>query len=124
MIFTLVLVIWSCEKENLSLTGFTTRFEKNSTGTTILEVKSNVRIINLTGRINLTEGMLEIRLLNPDDEAIFSILIHPGHTGTVRESFNAEPGPWKLMYKSMDGLGSMNLHVHMMDDNLQKTICK
>lgn len=115
LIVTLALVMWSCEKDIVVHTGFCSPIQKNSEGITILEVKSNIKYLNLTGKITLAEGEVEIKLLNPDNVAVYTLRLHSNENVSVYETFFTEPGFWKLKYKSIQGVGSIDLHLNFVD---------
>ncbi len=91
LIGTLALLMWACEKEIKIHTGFFSPIYKDSEEITILEITSNMNSLNLTGKINLSEGVIEIKLLNPDNKALHAFRIHSNDLGSIYEPFALNP---------------------------------
>lgn len=106
------LFVSSCQKEPFIRFGFDTEFEKNSQGLVIMNVDKNSKSITLTGEIIVVEGEILVELIDPTGEnAFIGHLVSPLNQ-QVNESFDAIPGNWKLKYKSIEGEGSINLHLN------------
>ena len=108
----------SCFKEPIIRFGFDTGFDKKSQGLTIMNVGNSAATITLQGNLVVTEGEVLVDLLNPKGETVFqSHLISPKSV-QVNESFTAAKGNWKLKYKSMEGVGSLTLHLNIVNQKL------
>ena len=108
----------SCFKEPIIRFGFDTGFGKKSQGLTIMNVGNSAATITLKGNLIVTEGQVLAELINPKGETVFqSHLISPKSV-YVNESFPAVKGNWKLKYKSMEGVGSLTLHLNVVDQKL------
>lgn len=102
----------SCTKEYPSRFGFNCPIEKNSSGITIMAVSSCIDFIHLEGYISMQEGEVELTLTDPDGVLVFTKQVQSGETLQIKEIFEATPGFWKLKYKSMQGFGSMDIHMN------------
>ena len=110
-ILTVLLLASSCQKEPLIRFGFDTDFEKNSEGLTIMTVNNSPETITLTGEVFVTEGEVLIELIAPSGEIVFSSLVTSPKIQHVNESYQTISGNWKLKYKSLEGDGSIILHL-------------
>lgn len=108
----LLVLLCSCEKEFPYVTGFDSTFEKNSTGLVIVSVADPSQNIVLDGSITLDEGTLEITLLDPDERVKYKSTFLPSSPQPVYIIVDAEPGFWALKYKSLEGTGSIDLHLY------------
>jgi hypothetical protein len=115
MIFFVMLT--SCQKDPLISFGFDADFGKDSYGLTIMNVNSNAKTIILTGEVVGTVGEVLVELIEPTGDTVFSSTITAPAILDVNESYKAVPGNWKLKYKSIEGEGSIELHLNMIRDN-------
>lgn len=92
--------------------GFDCSIHRDSKGLVLAHVHRHTEYVYLCGYIDLNEGTVQIDLLNGNDESVYtSIITGPVHFA-INETFIAEDGYWKLKYKSIDGNGSMDLHMN------------
>lgn len=118
-----LLLASSCQKEPIIRFGFDCDFGKNSQGLTIMNVSSSAKFITLTGEVSVAEGEVLVELVNPNDEIVFSGHLVSSIVFEVNESFPAVSGNWRLKYKSIEGVGSIKLHLSLVNDcsnNLKK----
>ena len=101
----------SCFKEPEIRFGFDTVFGTKSQGISEMNVSSNVRTVSLKGEIVVTDGEVLVELISPLDESVFTRNLRSPGSIYINESYQAEKGKWKLKYKSLDGTGSMKLHL-------------
>jgi hypothetical protein len=106
-----LLLFHACQKEMLSSVGFDTVIEENGSGLTILYLDEDVRTVRLEGIVTLSKGELEVELLDPNGRAVYGETLQGSETLEVDASFDASKGYWKLRYKSLQGVGTMDLHV-------------
>lgn len=107
----LIFIAVSCQEEPILRFGFDTGFDKKSHGQTFIDVGNEKESIVFLGEIILSEGELKVELTDPFGETLFKChLKSPVHIN-VYKLFNAVPGSWKLEYKSMEGIGSIILHM-------------
>jgi hypothetical protein len=111
----LLLLASSCQKEPIIRFGFDCDFGKNSQGLTIMNVSSSAKSITLTGDVLVSEGDLLVELVNPSSEIVFTNQFATPKTLHVNESFPAISGNWKLKYKSLEGVGAINLHLNIVN---------
>lgn len=111
----ILLLAGSCQKEPIIRFGFDCDFEKNSQGITIMNVGSNAKSITLTGEVALDEGEVMIELENPTGEIVFSGHLVSPIAIEVNEIYQAVSGNWKLKYKSLEGIGTINLHLNIVN---------
>jgi len=107
-----LLLFISCAKEYPSRFGFYCPIEKNSSGLTIMAVSNSVDFIHLEGYVSVQEGEVELTLANPDGVLVFEKHLQSGENLQLQEIFVATPGIWKLKYKSLQGFGSMDIHMN------------
>jgi len=110
MVFFVLLI--SCEKEPDLSFGFDSPIDKNSKGLVIADISHYVQHINLDGFISVTEGEVEVYLLNPDGVTVYSKTLIAPIELNISETFEAKSGYWKLKYISSAGVGEINLHLH------------
>jgi hypothetical protein len=101
----------SCIKEPFIDFGFDSPINKNSNGLVIADISHHIKNICLNGVISLEEGEVEVNLVNPNGVAVYSKTIFAPTELIVCESFNANPGYWKLKYVSRAGVGQIDLHL-------------
>lgn len=107
----ILLLVSSCQKEPDIRFGFDADFGKDSHGLTMMNVVNSTQTINLKGTITVSEGEIYIELINPDDVTVFERQVLSPESLDVNESFQAIEGNWKLRYTSIDGMGSIALHL-------------
>ncbi len=106
-----MILMSGCEK-NLDINyGFDSHINKNSRGLVIANIDRHVEKLYLHGNIVVLEGEMEVFLVDPDNNVIFSEKLIAPDTFRIEESFNADPGFWKLKYKSYECLGHIDLHL-------------
>lgn len=111
VVFVLFIVFASCQKEPIIRFGFETEFGKDSKGLSMMNVVSSAKSITLTGEILLEEGAVLMQLINPEGEEVFTReRFMPGNL-RINEFFPATEGIWKLKYQSIEGKGSIRVHV-------------
>lgn len=107
----LLLLASSCQKEPMIRFGFDTDFDKNSRGLTIMTVNNSTEAITLRGDVFAAEGEVLIELVDPLGKTAFSSQVISPNILYVDESYQSISGNWKLKYKSLDGEGSIDLHL-------------
>lgn len=111
----LLLLASSCQKEPIIRFGFDCDFEKNSHGLTIMNVDSSAKSITLSGEVAVNEGEILVELENPTGEIVFNgHLVSPINI-EINESYQAVSGNWKLKYNSLEGEGSLTLHLNIIN---------
>jgi hypothetical protein len=113
--FVILILASSCQKEPIIRFGFDCDFEKNSQGLTIMNVSSSAKTITLTGEVVLAEGEVLVELVNPSGQIVFTNQLATPNSLYVNESYPAISGNWKLKYKSLEGKGSINLHLNIVN---------
>lgn len=112
LIYSVFLIIFaSCEKESYINFGFDSPVNKDSKGMLIVDFSQSYERIYLGGYIRLSEGEVEIILINPKGIAVFSKTLVAPDEMHADESIEASRGYWKLEYKSRDGKGFIDLHI-------------
>lgn len=111
ILLLILLLAWSCQKEPNIRFGFDADFGKDSHGLTMMNVKSSTQTVSLKGNITVAEGEIHVELFNPDDVIVFERWLQSTESMDVNESFQAIEGNWKLAYKSIEGVGSVTLHL-------------
>jgi hypothetical protein len=102
LIGTLFLLLAACEKKMEDQKRFFRLMEKNSTGITILQVKSNISFLDLAGEITMSDNKLEFRLLNNENRAFYALRFHSIDKFSVDGTFCANPGFRKIERSSFD----------------------
>ncbi len=73
LILTAFLVIFaSCENESYINFGFDSPINKDSRGQLVVDISQSYERIFLSGYIRLSEGAVEVILMNPNGVAVFS----------------------------------------------------
>lgn len=108
----IALLIGSCAKEPFIRFGFSTTFNENSRGLSIMKVASDLKVVNLTGGIKVYEGKVVLELYDPDGDQIFSKQFEGPATYEIHEVYNATSGYWKLRYSSIGGTGRLSVHLY------------
>lgn len=111
----IILLASSCQKEPFNRFGFDCDFEKNSQGLTIMNVSSSAKSINLKGEVAMEVGEVLVELENPTGEIVFNGHLVSPIALDVNEIYQAVSGNWKLKYKSLGGIGSINLHLNIIN---------
>ncbi|PKP48289.1 MAG: hypothetical protein CVT92_16240 [Bacteroidetes bacterium HGW-Bacteroidetes-1] len=111
----ILLLAISCQKEPIIRFGFNTDFGKNSQGICIMNVSSGSNSISLKGEIAVVVGEVLVELIDPSGETVFTGHFVSPKNLDVNESFEAISGNCKLKYKRMDGVGSMRLHLNIVN---------
>lgn len=107
----LILFLSSCRKEEVSRVGFSSEFGTSSKGLTLMEVKNNVEFLTLIGKIEIKKGSIEVKLLNPDEFAVYTTEIESPGIIHINRTFRSTTGFWKLSYQSIEGEGTIDLHL-------------
>lgn len=110
-VLCLLLTLSSCQKEWQERFGFTCQIEENSSGLTIMAVGNKADYINLNGYVSMQEGGVEITLTDPNGAVVLLKYVEPGEYIRFNETFKSVSGYWKLKYKSIKGIGTMDLHM-------------
>lgn len=108
----ILLLASSCQKEFEIRFGFDSEFSKDSYGLTIMNVNKNDELVTLEGEISITEGEIQVDLINPDGVKEFSAIIIGPNKIEVSEAYLSKTGNWKLKYRSNNGVGTINLHMN------------
>ena len=111
LIFVLFFILASCETNPQINLGFDSTVGKFSDGMIIAEIKGSNENLYLHGKILLFEGELSVKLLNANGIPVYSKVIKAPVDFRIYETFFAEPGYWKLTYKSNQGVGEIDLHL-------------
>jgi hypothetical protein len=104
--------VFACETEPEIRFGFDTEFNKHSQGVSMMNVSNKSHVITLTGDITVSEGQILIELINPAGDTLFICHLISPESLIVNESFQAVSGIWKLKYKSIEGTGTLVLHLN------------
>lgn len=110
--FILLFLVFACETEPEIRFGFDTEFNKHSQGVSMMNVSNKSHVITLTGDITVSEGQIFIELINPAGDTLFTCHLISPESLIVNESFQAVSGIWKLKYKSIEGTGTLVLHLN------------
>lgn len=108
---TLLLLLCSCEKDQSFNIGFDSTISKFSNGMILADIKGSCEKVYLHGIIRLFEGEVLVNLLDANGMTVYSKTVKAPVDFGIYESFFAEPGYWKLTYKSNQGVGEINLHL-------------
>jgi hypothetical protein len=76
-----------------------------------MNVSSNGSTVSLKGDVAITRGEVLMELISPGDEPVFTRTLGSPGSMYINESYQAAPGNWKLKFKSMEGTGSLKLHL-------------
>lgn len=110
--FILLFLVFACETEPEIRFGFDTEFNKHSQGLSIMNVSNKSHVITLTGNVTVSEGQILVELINPAGDTLFTRHFISPESLKVDESFRAVAGNWKLKYRSMEGTGTLVLHLN------------
>ncbi len=108
----ILFLMLSCQKESIIRFGFDTDFGRNSHGLSIMHVGKQVKRISLEGELFVSEGGVLLELINPNRETVFTIQPQSPENLYLDESFQAVSGNWKLKYRSIEGSGTITLHLN------------
>jgi hypothetical protein len=112
LILTLFIVIFaSCERESYINFGFDSPVNKDSKGIVVVDISHSYDRVFLSGHIRLSEGAVEVILVNPNGVTVFSKTLVAPDELHVNETFEATRGFWKMEYTSRNGKGYIDLHV-------------
>ena len=111
----LLLLASSCQKEPIIRVGFDCDFGKSSQGLTIMNVGSSTKSITLAGEVAVDEGEILVELENPTGEIVFTGHLVSPIALQVYESYPSVSGNWKLRYNSLEGEGSIDLHLNIVN---------
>lgn len=106
-----LLAAGACEKEALSRAGFSSPLTPGGSGQAALSVSHKAKDIQLKGTITLSEGQVELELLDPDQTRRYFQTIQAAANLQIQESYQAIPGEWTLGYRSEGGIGTIDLHI-------------
>lgn len=109
----LIFIVVSCHEEPIVRFGFDTEIDKNSHGETVMNVENTTESIVLFGDIVLSEGEITVELTDPAGVSVFKCHLKSPVFYNVNELFQTVPGYWKLKYKSVEGVGSIILHMNI-----------
>ncbi len=107
----LILTLSYCRKDDNPRVGFRSEFVVNSKGLTLMEVRNDAEFLTLMGKIELKKGRIEVKLLCPDEFAVYATSFETPGIIQINRTFRATAGYWKLSYQSMDGEGDIDLHL-------------
>jgi len=102
----------SREKDSEIRYGFDCQYFEDSKGLSIMAVNKDVKSIYLYGSVEIEEGEVYVELINPKGDTAYDFTLNNRDKLEVNKTFKAEPGYWKLKYKSYDGRGNINLHIN------------
>lgn len=105
-------LILSCKDEPFTNVGFDSALDPGSSGTSVIHVEDRARAIYLKGKVNITEGEVKIELLNPVGTVEYELVVSSPNIVGIDKSFQATEGDWSLKYSSIQGKGSISLHMH------------
>jgi len=106
-----IIFISGCEKNMYINFGFDSPINKNSRGLVIANIDKHVEKLYLHGNIVVSEGEMEVLLVDPDNNVVYTEKLTAPDTFRVDEYINANPGYWKLKYKSYECIGHIDLHL-------------
>jgi len=116
----LFLFVYACQNDSVIRFGFDTEFGKKSQGLTMMDVNNNQKTVSLQGDVFVTSGGVLVELINPKGEIVFTNQITFPNSLFVNEAFHSVSGTWKLKYKSMEGTGSITLHLNIVNQTLNQ----
>lgn len=113
IIFILITGLSSCYKsfEPITSVGFDCKFDKASSGLSILDVGKYEDLVHFKGEIIINEGEIKIELVNPKGVIQFSDIISYPDKIEINETYDAMKGYWKLRYESNSGNGLINIQI-------------
>lgn len=72
--------------------------------------------LSLEGDLELKRGAVKVFLIDPMGDTVYLLNMRkPGHK-YIHERFISIEGFWSLQYKSLDGVGEINLHLVSQDN--------
>ncbi len=112
LILALVVAVFaSCEKKPYMHFGFDSPVNEDSKGMVIVNISQSYDRVLLSGYIRLSEGAVEVILMNPNGVAVFSKTVVAPDELHVNETIETTRGFWKLEYSSRNGKGYIDLHI-------------
>lgn len=108
----MLLVGSSCHKEVETRFGFDSQFDRDSRSLTIMNVNKSADMVKLEGEINVNEGEVLVELIDPVGLSVFSTKISAPEKLTISRSYGSVAGNWKLKYQSLEGTGTIHLHMN------------
>ena len=114
----LFFLLYACHDDPVMRFDFDTEFGKKSQGLTMMD--SNQKAVTLKGDVFVTSGGVLVELINPKGEIVFTNQITFPNSLFVNEAFHSVSGTWKLKYKSMEGTGSITLHLNIVNQTLNQ----
>lgn len=109
----LATVAFACTFKAEFRAGFETSFDPGSTGQSTLVIDDETDQLFLNGDIQVNEGALIISLTDPDQLAVIQdTIVAPADT-TFSQNLAVSPGTWVLSYQSLNGSGTINLHLEL-----------
>lgn len=111
ILLTMLLLCSACVKEPITRYGFDTSFDEKSQGLTIMLAGKSTSVVELSGDVAVNKGEIVIELTDPTGKTVFfRQVVSPGIL-KINESFDAITGNWRLQYRSIQGEGSLILHL-------------
>lgn len=104
-------MINACEPLLINSIGFNTAINSHSTGITMMDVPETKKELFLTGRVTMQTGAVCLTVEDPEGEKVYSDTIMAPSEVYLNRTLISRPGVWTLHYSSLDGDGSMNLHL-------------
>lgn len=108
----ILLLASSCQKGPEIRFGFDSEFSKDSHGLTIMSVNNSYQTVSLDGKVYINEGEIQVELINPEGVKEYSAQILGPKTIDISEAYTGIKGYWKLKYQSVNGTGSIDLHMN------------
>jgi hypothetical protein len=108
----LLLSASSCYRDFETRFGFDSQFDRDSHGLTIMNVNSHADMVILEGEVNVSEGEVVVELINPVGLSVFSTRISSPEKLYISRSYGCVAGNWKLEYESINGKGTIHLHMN------------
>jgi hypothetical protein len=108
----LIVGIESCApKYEIEKIGFDTDLTEEGRGVTLIHISQWDDAIKLQGEVFVEEGSLELELLNPDGELVYTVNTTAPQEINVDEIYPAEAGFWKLRFSSPNAQGYLRMHM-------------
>jgi hypothetical protein len=103
LLFLFIVLSNSFKKETLNNYNIDTTINKSSDGTITADIYGCIEEVNMHGVISLSDGELLIRLYNSNGLTVFTKILSTPVSLTIHDTIFAEPGGWRLTYKSNEG---------------------
>jgi hypothetical protein len=104
-------MINACEPLRINSIGFSTAIDSHSTGITMMDVPEKQKELFLTGRVTLQSGAVCLSVEDPEGKKVYSDTIKAPSEVYLNRTLVSGPGVWVMRYTSLEGEGSMNLHL-------------